>query len=552
MKRERLRPPTVLSLSFAALLIATPLAAHAAPPADDAEPGDAEPGDDEDDESHERDSAVLDGPQPRPRPKPEGHLADDFRQTDPEDADLIPVAESSGLSDLSATQPRGQVLELGEVLGAVEATDPRLVAAERKRDVADGKLMSARGGFDPKLAAYGLIQPLSYYQNGVVDVKIEQATPVWGLGVWAGWRLGLGDFPEYDGKRLTAQGGEVRVGATLPLWQGGPIDETRADIQQAKAEQRRTEAARDAKQLELEAKAAETYWKWVAAGLKLEIERNLLEIAMQRDIGLRRQIELGSVEAIVGTDNRRVVLDREARVVAAERKFQAAALDLSLFLRDGRGEPLLAGADRLPLGFPEPSTPPTIDIDAEIDAALARHPNLAEGLAVRDQAEVEVALARNMRSARIDVSAWVAQDLGPGSETLTPTEFVALLELEVPIPLRKGRGSFAAARADLSSVEAQLRFIRDTIAVGVRDAHSELAAAYQRARLAGEQVDLAVALAEAEVRRFELGAGDLLLVNLRELAAAKAASERVEALASYWSAVAQLEVARGQRVDPPG
>jgi len=556
MRRAQLRPfntPVLFSLLAACLALAA-READAAPPEG---PARSEPGDTDDDgQDDDHAPRVLDGPQP-PAPTadpddPNSHLADDFRRTDPADADLIPVAESSGLSRLSAVQPRGDILDLDQVLASIEAFDPRLVSAERKREVADGKLMAARGGFDPKLAAYGLIQPLSYYQNGVVDVKIEQATPVWGLGVWTGWRLGLGDFPEYDGKKLTARGGEVRLGATLPLWQGGPIDETRADIRQAKAEQRRTSAARDAKQLELEAKAAAAYWKWVAAGLKLEIERNLLEIAMRRDVGLRRQIELGSVEAIVGTDNRRLVLDREGRVVSAERDFQAAALELSLYLRDDAGDPLLAGADRVPRGFPEPLTPPTIDISAEIEAALARHPELAQGLAVRDQAEVEVALARNMRSARIDVSAWVAQDIGPGPESLTPTEFVAMLELELPIPLRKGRGSFAAARADLASVEAQLRFIRDSIAVGVRDAHSAVAAAYQRARLAGEQVDLAQTLAEAELRRFQLGAGDLLLVNLRELAAAKAASERVEAIATYWSAVAKLEVARGRRVIPPG
>lgn len=492
--------------------------------------------------------------QPQPHPEtytetPDSHLADDFRNSDPEEADLSAVAQSSGLIELSAVQPRGDILELAEVLDALLSSDPRLEIAERKREKADGKLMAARGGFDPKLAARGMIQPLSYYQQGYVDVKLSQATPLWGLGVWTGWRLGAGDFAAYDGKLLTADGGELRLGVTLPLWQGGPIDQTRADIAKAKAERERTTAARDAKQLELEAKAAEVYWKWVAAGLKLEIERALLEIAMARDIGLRRQIELGGKEKIVGTDNRRLVLDREARVVSAERTFQAAILELSLFLRDANGDPELAGADRLPLAFPPPVSPPPIDLESEIDGALERRPDLAAGMAEREQAEVEVRLARNLRSPRIDLSSWIAQDLGPGPAELTPFELAAVVELEVPIPLRKGRGTLAAARAELAAVDAQLRFLRDTIAVGVLDAHSALAAAYQRARLAKEQVSLAQTLASAELRRFELGAGDLLLVNLRELAAAKAASEYVEALAAYWAAMAKLEVARGESVD---
>ena len=478
--------------------------------------------------------------------------ADDFRRSDPEEAELAPVAESSGLGRLSDVQNRTDTLTLDEVLDSLLAVDPRLDAAAAKVDASAGKLRSARGGFDSKVKLRGLVQPLSYYKHGVVDVRVEQPTPLWGLGVWAGWRLGLGDFPVYDGKLLTADGGEVRVGATLPLWQGGPIDRTRANIRQADIRREQAELELDAKQLELAAKAAKAYWDWVAAGLGLEIERGLLSIALERDAGLRRQIELGAIEAMVGTDNRRVVLAREARVVGAEREFQAAALELSLYLRDHQGSPVLAGADRLPASMPQPKSPTTVDIEAEIQAAIDRRPDLAATSATREAAEVEVRLAKNLRSPAIDVSTWVAQDLGPGPSSLLPTEFAAAIEIEVPIPLRKARGQLEAARADLRRIDAELRFVRDQIAVEIRDAHSAVAAAFQRARLAGEQVELARELARAELRRFSLGAGDLLLVNLRELATATAEREQVDAVASYFKARAALDVALGQPVEVDG
>lgn len=103
-----------------------------------------------------------------------------------------------------------------------------------------------------------------------------------------------------------------------------------------------------------------------------------------------------------------------------------------------------------------------------------------------------------------------------------------------------------AARAELGRVDAELRFARDEIAVDVRDAHAAVVAAFERARLAGEQVQLADTLARAELRRFNLGAGDLLLVNLRELATATAAHEQIDALAAYFVATARLRVAMGQ------
>ncbi|PRQ04793.1 TolC family protein [Enhygromyxa salina] len=480
-----------------------------------------------------------------PKPAP-ARPADDFRRSDPAEAELGPVAESSGLNDLSAAQPRADILTLGEVLSSLGGADPRLVAAQAKIAVADGKLLAARGGFDTKVAMRGLIQPLGYYRHGIVDVRVEQPTPLWGLGVWAGWRVGLGEFAVYDAKLPTADGGELRAGVSVPVWQGGPIDRTRADIEQARIGQQRAELERDAKQLELGAKAAQAYWTWVAAGLALEIERSLLEIALSRDVGLRRQVELGDIEAIVATDNRRVILAREARVVGAERKFQAATLELSLFLRDVGGEPQLAGAERLPLAFPPVVPPQLVDIDAEIQAALDRRPDLAAVHAAREQAEVEVRLAKNLRSPEIDLSAWAAKDIGPGAPEQLPVELAAMIEIQIPIPLRGARGKLQAARAELGGIDAELRFARDQVAVDVRDAHSAVAAAYQQAQLADEQVELAQTLASAELRRFSLGAGDLLLVNLRELAAATAAREQVEALAAYFIAKAQLEVAQGK------
>jgi cobalt-zinc-cadmium efflux system outer membrane protein len=497
---------------------------------------------------------TLAGPVPELRIRVEGpapakpRAADDFRRSDPAELGLGPVAESSGLSSQTAVQPRAEPLTLAEILDGLAALDPRLAAADRGVEAAEGELLAARGGFDTRLGMSGLIQPVGEYRHGIFDVHVEQATPLWGLSVWTGWRVGLGEFAVYDGKLATAAGGEVRAGASLPLWQGGPIDRTRADIRQARVGRRKASHAREAKQLELEAAAAAAYWKWVSSGLELEIERSLLQLAIERDAGLRRQIELGELEAIVGVDNRRLILDREARVVGAERDFQEAALKLSLFHRDHEGEPVFAGADRLPGAFPEPEAPKAVDTELEVEVALARRPDLAALTRAREQAEVELRYARNQRSARVDLSTWVAQDLGAGA---TPFEVAALVEIEIPIPLRRGRGRYQAARAELRRFEAELRFARDRVAMEVRDAHSELAAAYQRARLAAEQVELARALAEAELRRFELGAGDLLRVNLRELALTTAQREQVEALAAFFVARARLDVARGQGVVAP-
>src|SRR5690606_30858359 len=137
----------------------------------------------------------------------------------------------------------------------------------------------------------------------------------------------------------------------------------------------RLEEVRDARLLELEAAAATSYWNWVASGLRREIEQTLLELAQARDEALRRRIELGALDPLAGVDNRRLILDREGRVVAAERAFQQAALALSLYLRDGEGDPVAPGPERLPAQLPEVSAPQTDSVEAEIAAALERRPD---------------------------------------------------------------------------------------------------------------------------------------------------------------------------------
>jgi outer membrane protein TolC len=167
-----------------------------------------------------------------------------------------------------------------------------------------------------------------------------------------------------------------------------------------------------------------------------------------------------------------------------------------------------------------------------------------------DAARVEQRLARNRRSPKIDLEALVAKDLGrvdPVDQVLLPAELVTGISVEFPLPLRQGRGELRKAEAEVGRIAAEQRFLRDTIATEVREAHAGLVAAHARVALARAQVEAARALAELERTRFERGDGTLLFVNLREQAAADAALLELEALAEYHRAAADLRAATGLR-----
>lgn len=457
---------------------------------------------------------------------------------------------------------QGPVLALADVLDSVMDHDPRLATVDHQIEIAKGRVLSARGGYDTTVSVLQIYEPL--YRSSTTRVRVEQATPFYGVTAWAGYQIGVsgmaGVTPVWDpgsaGRLMSASGGELFAGATLPLVRDGWTDRRRTDIEQSKLERERVGYTRDATQLQLEAEAATAYWQWVAAGLQLEIERQLLELAVTRDTKLQRQIELGAVDRLAGIDNKRVMLDREGRVVAAERNFQGAALALSLYLRDGAGDPLIAGAERLPSDLPAMPKPADYDLESEIAVALDQRPDRRATLRSREQSEIELRWANNQRMPRVDFSAWASHELGSnpfldaGETVPLRTELFTSLYLEIPIPMRQARGQVQSAEASVDAVESELRLLDNQIRVEVADAHIAVLAAYRQARLAGQQVELTQELAQAELRRFELGDGDLLLVNLRELAIADAASAEVIAVTDYFIAKARLEVAKGEGVAP--
>ena len=352
----------------------------------------------------------------------------------------------------------------------------------------------------------------------------------------------------YESVPSWADGGEVRGGVSLPLWQGGAIDRRRADISVATLARDAAAAELDARAIELERAAGRAYWAWVGAGLRLEVQRALLKLAQDRDEALRKQIVAGGVPPVEGIDNRRAIVDRGARIIAGERALQQAAFDLARHLRDASGEVQAPAPSRLPDAFPEPQRPTAEVSESMIREAWARRPDLRRLMLQRDAAAVELKLARNNRSPRIDVDAYGAKDIGavdPAYAYLKPAEFVAAVSVELPLALRGARGKLRRAEAELARIDAELRMARDVITLELRDAHSALVAAHARVALAREQLTAAHELELAERSRFRLGDSTLLLVNLREQAATDAALQELEALGEYHRAQVDMRAAAG-------
>lgn len=451
---------------------------------------------------------------------------------------------------IAPTRARASV-ELADVLKSVERHHPLLVASTKDVAQAEGDLLSARGSFDPSISARASMQAIGAYSQSQLDVQATQYTGLWGSNIFAGYRFG-DDMPSYYGDRLTKMGGELRAGINVPLWRNGPIDRARAGIARSERNVEMAELGVVQQRIQLQRDASYRYWEWVSAVHRKRVAESLLAIATARDSAIQARVARGDLPAIEQTDNARLVAARKGLVVSAERLLTQATIELSLFHRTVGGDPILIDASQAP-NLPEPI--PTNALDARAaELALERRPEVRRLSALEQGQRIDVDLARNQRAPAIDAFAMGSIDIGDPrrdangvvvrSDLDKPVLAIGLV-IDIPIPNRAALGKQRAAEAALDKTREQKQFAADRIRADVADARSAVDAAFERVRIARQELALAQTLERAEQARFDAGDSTILVVNMREQATAESRVREIDALADHGRALAQFRAATG-------
>lgn len=445
-----------------------------------------------------------------------------------------------------------EVLHIEDTLLSVERHFPLVLAALEEVEIAEGKLLAARGGFDLRLGSVASSAVQGFYENERVDVTLEQPTALWGTTLLGGYRIGSGDFADYDGKAKTLDGGEFRAGLSVPLLQGGRIDQRRLAVWQARLSRDQADPLVLQKRLEATRKAARAYWKWVAAGQKLEVAQRLLALAENRNEAVALAVQEGELAEIALLENRRLIVERRAILYGAERLLQEASIDLSLYYRDADGVPIVPDASVLPREFPVPRDPIAVLRDGDVELALARRPEVRSLELERSQLELDQDLARNTLLPKLDVGVLASQDVGDEvsvPDDKGPFELDTFLRFELPVQRRRAKGATRATTAQVARLERNLQFVKDRIALEVQDAASALRLTFMRVEQVRENVELAGQLEEAERLQLREGESDLLRVNLREQQTAAAASAMIDVLAEHFRSLTDYRAVLGLPYD---
>lgn len=458
--------------------------------------------------------------------------------TGPATMELAPAGE------IIAESPEGVLLR--SVVESVHANFPLVEAVYLERDRTAGEQTAAWGAFDTRTMIESRNQPLGFYetyrQNGVV------AQPLYGGGeVFGGYRIGRGQFEPWYLERQTNRGGEFRAGFMLPLARNRDIDARRAELWRATYDRQIAEPEIRRELIRFVLDASVLYWEWVAAGRQYRIGATALRLAEERNERLRDQVAVGEVDPPVLKDNERAIAEREAALFDRRRRFEQAAVKLSLFLRDEQTDPVIPTPDALP-AFPAITPFDRSEFESFVETALSRRPELEAFTLKERQLRVDLAEAANDLLPNVDAGVVGSQDMG---QPTSPKRDKSQFELEVgmffelPVQRRKGFGKLRATRAKLAQLEANRRFTVNKIAAEVQAAVAAVDAAAQQYRQSEEAVALADELAEIERFNFSVGETDLLSVFLREQFAIEAADQLVVALFRYYVARAELMAAAG-------
>ncbi len=438
-------------------------------------------------------------------------------------------------------------IQFDEVVGSVYQSYPLLQSSLYARNIAAGQQVGAVGAFDTKLKGASENGPQGFYQTYRQSVGVVQPT-YWGGEVFAGYRIGRGEFQPWYQERQTNGGGEFKAGVQVPLARNREIDARRAELWKAGYGRSLAEPDIQAQLIGYVQEASYGYWDWVAAGENHRIAKRILTLAAERTTRIEAQVNAGLVDPPELTDNLRLVAIRQAKVSDTRRKLEQTAAKLSVYFRDANAEPVVPTEAQLP-GFPEPEPLDDDQLMADIQVALSSRPELRMLNIVRQQTQVDYSEARNQMQPELNAVLIGSQDVGDPTSSKrdkSPYEGEASLFLDVPMQRRKARGKMTELQAKLAQISAKRKITADKISVDVQMAHAALKSAFEQVEQTREALRHAEDLATRERKNQEAGASDLLKVTLREQYAVESAEKNVEALKLYFESRADYRAAMAQ------
>ena len=479
----------------------------------------------------------------------------------------------------SPTQARTAALTIEEVLARIELTHPLLRATGLERAQARARILKALGAWEPKLKNDVEVDRFQTYNltnatgvpntltGGYSDTVLKIGHP-YGISLFGGIRHGFGDCTTISGEGPSftcgAATGPVAfptsdlslfylqqiaiVGGEVNLLRGFMMNEEYAEYQQAELAGPMAEVKVAQKRQDLYLAGAVQYWDWQLAVKQAEVQKQNLSVAEARYAQIEGQAKAGKVSPLDVVEISQEVQRRREAAIYAQRKVEYEQYKLAFFLWEN-GEPVTPRPEWAPEFQGETPLPTGEEIaGAKVEAREDRPEVRALAIEIQKNS-IDLKLAKNSLLPKLKFEGGPAVG---GIYWIGGFGYQMGMLFSMPLFNREARGKVAFAEAEQERLTHEIWNAEQQVSIDVDNWISAQVRARDRVKAASEAYQLAQTLVEGERKRFDMGATNLLFVNLRERNAVEAAYELYQAEYDYVLSRGGLLWARGALSKPLG
>ncbi len=444
------------------------------------------------------------------------------------------------LATLPALQLDAQnVLTLREFLQQVELTHPSLRSASFEPDLAEAEIRNSLGRFDPKLDVQYTYKDKDGVDklnvlNGALELPLDM---VFGPKLKATYSRGIGT--DVNPQTATSLSGEAGLGISLPLFQGIFTDTRRNQLRKAMLRPDIATAQFRMERNALLRTAALRYWDWAEAVAAVAVADTVYRLIQARATMTSRRARSGETSAIDTVEVLQEVARRRGELLRAKRMAEQAAVDVSVFLWTGTGEPRPLTGDPEPLPLRADTTSLAT---VSVSAAYLQRPEVRRTDMLQQTARLDSGLAREYLRPFVELEgALLSYDV---AKSLAPNYKVGLT-ISQPLLFRSASAQAEVAEITVRRADLQRAIVERFVAADVANSIIAVRRATERMEAASEEVSLAEQMVVAERRKFEAGESSLLTINLRERFYAEALLRQLSARADWARSLVSLSWSTG-------
>ncbi len=313
--------------------------------------------------------------------------------------------------------------------------------------------------------------------------------------------------------------------------------------------------------------AVNQYWAVVQAKGNLEVAKASMDAAEATYKRDKRALELGALPPLDIYRSESQVASRRVQVIQSEYTLKQAEDELRLTIGADQ-DPFFQAVD---IELTEKAEPAgelrTIDAGTALKEAMTKRPELDAARAALARDEMQVKVARNHMLPQLDVlglyssngvggaglngtgqpisSSWVNQVFGFNYPT-----YEAQLTLNLPIRNRAAKAEMGAALVSKHNDLYGQRLTQEQIQLDITNSVHQLEQAKLSIAASKESLDMAQKTMAAEQRKYELGSSTVYLVLEAQTEFASAQQSLLQAEVGYQLAVAAVDHATGELLEP--